>query len=203
MVDMAMIISETYTKREAERRLNELTSEHGGVWQITSIGKRYGVRQAVTREEKTRADAIRHAEITLESRANWFRPEGMFSVYRTRDKLKDRLDEFAARFAQDPSHALEWGTSTFEAAAEYRVVREIIAGLEVGHSPRQVCENPDDEAARETRHETLSRSSSPTSDLMDQARRIALRKYAREVRAYVDALAEAEGVLYGAAEGLL
>lgn len=78
-----------------------------------------------------------------------------------------RIEKFQADFAKDPAHALIWSTDTFKAAAELRVLRQIVAALEAGDA---TLENIQSTLTDRVLHKSKypPQSTSPTSNLIDQ-----------------------------------
>jgi hypothetical protein len=193
----------TYTKRQAEQKLNELREERGGLWNLYAERGKWGVYQTRTRDEERKEQVRRQAESALHPKRDWFAQDGHLSIYKTRDQLKEKLDAWAARFAADPAYALSWGTENCQNATDYKIVSEIIAYHEAGHDDQDICRYIEAEAQRKVNGERLSVSSSPMSNLMEQALRVSLVKFAREMRAWLDHRVAAAGTLYADAEGLL
>jgi hypothetical protein len=192
-----------YNKREAEWLQAELQSEHGGHWSTERVGHKWRVYQIVTREEYRRNQAKSSAEIALHPRFNWFSPDGYRSIYRTRDQLKVKLDEWVAQFARDPVYALKYGTENCQNAADFQVASQIIAYYEAGLNPRDICHDFEEEARRAVESDNLNQSTSPMSNLMEQARRIALGKFSRDMRSWLQNQDDAIGTLYAETEGWL
>jgi hypothetical protein len=190
-----------YNKRDAERLQGSLHEELGGHWSTERVGQKWRVYQTITREEYRRNQAKSSAELTLHPKFDWFSSEGYRSIYRTRDQLKAKLDEWAAQFARDPDYALGYGTENCQNAADFQVASRIIAYHEAGRNPRDICHHFEEEARRAMESDSLSWSTSPMSNLMEKARRIALGKFSRDMRSWLEAQEFAISTLYADAEG--
>ena len=74
--------------------------------------------------------------------------------------------KLADGFAENPTHAMSWSIEFFTHAAQYQVARQLMNGYESGMTAKGVQEV----AMREVMHKASnpSRSTSPTSNLVDQ-----------------------------------
>jgi len=190
--------TELFTKSVATKEAARLQQQHGGQWLIEQVGRRWRVVQTATRETVERDRIRRSAEAVLDS--TFQRHFGIDQMREEKMILKEELAKFSEKFATNPFYALEWGTNVCQQAANYKVISEI---LDTGASENEVCEYWEQEAARCTEYEKLSYSSSPMSNLMAAAYRIALRKYTAKLRAAINAKARALGDLYAVEEGLI
>lgn len=204
MTETNQVTFEAATKREADLTLQSAIGQYGGAWKVEKRGRAYHVVQTQTRRERERAAALRQADYMLHDRTfDYFAPGGYLSIYQKRDQLKAALDAWQERFAANPADALTWGTKCFQSAADYHVASLIIADHEAGRDAALICRRVEGEARCMAESDNLSQSSSPTADLMKQAKRIAYGKFAREMRSWLDNRAEAVGALYADEMGLL
>jgi threonine aldolase len=83
------------------------------------------------------------------------------------DSCQASLDKFAADFANDPAHALTWGTGAFEKAARLRVLKQIVAALDDGTA---TLDNIRSTLTDRVMHRAKypAQSTSPTSNLIEQ-----------------------------------
>ncbi|MDE2426299.1 MAG: hypothetical protein KGO96_10385 [Elusimicrobia bacterium] len=196
-------------KREAEQLATKLQSKYGGRWSATKHSRRgggYFVVEIQTRQSLEREQALCSARMYLDPDISPFSNSGKgwrsLGFYGQRDRLKADLDKFAAKFAESPLYALEWSTPVIEAAAEYTVICGMIAAHERGVSIEDILSTVENEARRKVEYSSLSRSTSPMSNLCEDAERIAYCKIAKQLRSWCDAYSRAKGNLWAYGEGL-
>lgn len=81
-------------------------------------------------------------------------------------ELQESLDKFAAKFQEDPMHALIWSLSTFEQAAHQRKVKIVINALERGVSIADIKQDLTRMVVDKAKYP--AQSTSPTSNLIEQ-----------------------------------
>ena len=200
---MSLITTQAvYTKREADTKRSELEQAHGGHWSIDKIGQKYRVVQDTTREQRNRMEIKQKAEFVLNS-DTYGRHFGVGAMRKEMERVKERLDKFVEKFQKDPCYAMSRATDTCQDAADYKVLQEILSYIDGGRDETVVCKYIEEEAERRVEYRQLSCSTSPMSNLMEQAEEIAYRKFAKNLRATVNAKAEALGDLYAVNEGLI
>lgn len=79
-------------------------------------------------------------------------------------------DKFTKSLAQHPTHALQWSGSLFEAAAAYEVAREVREWFQAGVDVAEMVEHFLKAAMRGARNLGNGRSTSTTSNLVDDAK---------------------------------
>jgi hypothetical protein len=183
-------------KRDAIEYLEQAQREHGGVWEHENLerGSHYVV-QKKTAQQKKDEDERRSAQYMLSNEADWFESKSFGGAYRERDRLKERIDTFTTKFAINPHYELRWATDLLVDVACYKLLCEVIAEHESGTDDKTICEHLENELHRSIKHNSLSRSTSAMSNLMEEADKIALAKYAGTLRSHVNARAKAAGIL--------
>lgn len=130
---------------------------------------------------------------------DWFGK--VYGIYATRDRAKAELDKWAAAFAQNPARELEWSVGTFENAATLKVAETIIYHHERGVSSHEILQELQEEIRRASRR-GLSRSTSPTSNLMEDAMREANVKFAEQLASHLNHVEQAQLLLAGVEMGI-
>jgi hypothetical protein len=89
-------------------------------------------------------------------------------VERKRKFAREELDKFAANMAKNPAYALEWSGGAFTAAGDYEVCSWILAAVDenAGVGLEKIIKQLERDVLRAARYP--SRSTSPTSNLMEQ-----------------------------------
>lgn len=192
-----------YTKRDADALSMKLHASQGGIWSVEKVGTKYRVYQKLTKQERLAVQEHNLAQAALDPRCDPLNPDSSISIYRIYDNLKKRLDDWQSQFSTNPSYALRCATETFQVAGEYEVICIVIDHHKKGATLQNIVEHLEDIVTRNNKYGSLSCSTSPTANLMEDAMCIATAKYACELRANLDARAKAAGVLYATAEGLL
>lgn len=77
-----------------------------------------------------------------------------------------KIEKFQAEVELDPAHALSWGIGAFAAAAEIRVLRQVVADFESGATAAEVKSWLMSHVIQGSR--TPAHSTSPTSNLIEQ-----------------------------------
>lgn len=90
---------------------------------------------------------------------------------------QENLKKFTADLASDPCYAFSWSLSKFEAAAENEVAHTIRHAYKNGSTAEETQDELTKEALRLAAHP--ARSTSPTSNLMEQCRAAALSQVLR------------------------
>ena len=88
------------------------------------------------------------------------------------------IEKFKAELDRDPAYALTWGTGVFQAAAEIRVVKQVIGAFENGGKVEDVRSILLDHVLHRSKYPP--HSTSPTSNLLEQY----------ELAAYAEILSE-------------
>lgn len=83
------------------------------------------------------------------------------------DAVQYRLAKFQEAFSKDPAHALSWGTDAFKAAAELRVLQQIVTALQDGTATvDNIRSTMMDRVLHKSKYPP--QSTSPTSNLIEQ-----------------------------------
>jgi hypothetical protein len=147
--------------------------------------------------EKEIASARTTLQLTNRSDMDFYK--GYMGMERTRDQLKAKLAKWAEEFAKDPAYAMSWSVDTFGAAGELKVIAEILYHHDRGVSDQNILATLQDEARRSL---GLSRSTSPTSNLMEDATRIAYAKYADNLESHLRHIERAASLIAGVEAGI-
>jgi len=98
-----------------------------------------------------------------------------FMVDRMVADAQEELAKFNKRYAENPLYAFEWGTDAVQAAANQDVALRVKAALDAGHTREEVIKDARQQLGYALR---LSGSTSPMSNLAEQAKAIAYGKIA-------------------------
>jgi hypothetical protein len=147
--------------------------------------------------EKAIASARTTLQLTNRSDMDFY--TGYMGLERTRDQLKTKLAKWAEEFAKDPADALGWSVDTFGAAAQLKVIAEILYHHDRGVSDQNILATLQVDARRVP---ALSRSTSPTSNLMEDATRIAYAKYAESLESHLRHIERAASLIAGVEAGI-
>lgn len=98
--------------------------------------------------------------------------------------IQQSLDKFMVDFHSDPSHALSWGNSTFQAAASLKVLKMVHAALthSTPCSIQAVKETLMDRVLHKSKYPP--QSTSPTSNLIEQYELAAYAELLSDLRYY-------------------
>lgn len=147
-------------------------------------------------KEERRARTVENARDRLAHPENvYLHPDCRWGAHQARAQAKEMLAKWRESFAENPSYALEWSTDVFEIAAELKVLEMMIYHHERDVSDRDILAYLEEELKRSSRW-GLKRSTSPTSNLMEDALRIAHAKHAEVLRSSIEHHDEAVAVLY-------
>jgi hypothetical protein len=103
------------------------------------------------------------------------------------ERAQERIAKFSADIARDAAYALSWSTSVFEAAAEERVLKQVLRAIDEDQDVMAVLT---DSVLCKARYP--AQSSSPTSNLIEQYELAALARVLSTLRDVVAAI-EASG----------
>lgn len=192
-MDKAMVLT---TKRVAEKFARELHATEGGLWAVEQVGRQWRAYCAVTKKELDRSNTIKHAEAAL--KRDFFGEH--FGIFSEKRAAEEKLAKFRIRLETDPFNAFEWGNEAVQAAADLKVIAGILYLRDHSRDLNQICESLEYDLRCADEGESLSQSTSPMSTLAARAQRIALRKYVKQIRSFLQYRACAIGDLYAAAE---